>query len=79
MSSSSHFSSNSLLSGSYQGRVLEVICGDEKSNESTSEINNKIIVLIKDQLHTLSLQENVGIFQGALISFEVTETVEWKK
>ena len=73
MSSSSHFSSNSLLSGSYQGRVLEVICGDEKSNESTFEINNKIIVLIKDQLHTLSLQENVGIFQGALISFEVTE------
>jgi hypothetical protein len=37
MSSSSQTSSNSLLSGHCHGRVLEVICKDEKSEEVAPE------------------------------------------
>ena len=73
MSSSSQTSSISLLSGICHGRVLEVISGSEESNGASSEKEKNILVLIKDRLYSLKIHQTDEIFQGVLISFEVTE------
>lgn len=76
MSNSSHTISNSLLSGRCHGRVLEVVCGNEKSEEPTSENHKNIIVLIKDQLYALNYQGDTELSAGSLISFELGENSE---
>ena len=76
MSSSSQTSSNSLLSGHCHGRVLEVICRDEKSQESISENHKNILVLIKDRLFRLNYEGDAELSAGSLISFELGENGE---
>ena len=76
MSNSSQTFSNSLLSGRCHGRVLEVVCGNEKSDESISENHKNIIVLIKDQLYALNYQGDTELSAGSLISFELGENSE---
>ena len=76
MSSSSQTSSNSLLSGHCHGRVLEVICRDEKSQESIAENYKNILVLIKDHLYTLNYVGDTELSAGSLISFELGENGE---
>ena len=76
MSSSSQTSSNSLLSGHCHGRVLEVICRDEKSQESISENHKIILVLIKDRLFRLNYEGDAELSAGSLISFEFGENGE---
>ena len=78
MSSSSQTSSISLLSGICHGRVLEVISGSEESNGASSEKEKNILVLIKDRLYSLKIHQTDEIFQGVLISFEVTENAKVK-
>ena len=79
MFSSSKTFSNSLLSGHCHGRVLEVICRDEKSEESISENQKNILVLIKDRLYALNYEGDTEIFAGSLISFELGENGEVEK
>ena len=73
MSNTSQNSRISLLSGRYHGRVLEVLSRKDKSQVFDSENTKNILVLIKDRLYTLNLQEDAELTEGVLISFEVTE------
>ncbi len=79
MSSSSQTSSNSLLSGHCHGRVLEVICRNEKSQEPISENHKDILVLIKDRLYRLIYEGDTELSAGSLISFELGENGEVEK
>ena len=51
---------DNLPSGNYHGRIIE-----------QSEKSNQIIVLIKDQLFRLIMEETVKLPMGSLISFKV--------
>ncbi len=76
MSSSLQTFSNSLLSTRCHGRVLEVICPNEKLAEAISENNRNILVLIEDKLYSLDYQGNAELSPGSLLSFEIGETGE---
>jgi lysyl-tRNA synthetase class 2 len=76
MSSSLQTFSNSLLSTRCHGRVLEVICPNEKLAEAISENNRNILVLIEDKLYSLDYQGNAELSAGSLISFEIGEKGE---
>ena len=78
MSSYSQTSSNSLLSGHCHGRILEVFCRDEKPQESTSENNKNILVLIQDRLYALNYEGDTELSAGSLISFELGKNGEVK-
>ena len=60
MSGSLQSPCDNLPSGNYHGRVLE-----------QSEKSNQIIVLIKDRLFRLIMEETVKLPMGSLISFKV--------
>ena len=76
MSGSSKIFGNSLLSGNYNGRVIEVSFETEQSQGSSPEYFYSILVLVEDQLLPLSFREKEKIKNGALISFGVTEESE---
>ena len=76
MSGSSKIFGNSLLSGNYNGRVIEVSFETEQSQGSSPEYLYSILVLVEDQLLPLSFREKEKIKNGALISFGVTEESE---
>jgi len=78
MSGSSKIFGNSLLSGNYNGRVIEVSFEAEQSQRSSPEYLYSILVLVEDQLLPLSFREKKNINKGALISFGVTENSEIK-
>ena len=76
MSGSSKIFGNSLLSGNYNGRVIEVSFQTEQSQGSSPEYLYSILVLVEDQLLPLSFREKEKIKKGAFISFGVTEESE---
>ena len=76
MSGSSKIFGNSLLSGNYNGRVIEVSFETEQSQGSSPEYLYSILVLVEDRLLPLSFREKEKIKKGALISFGVTEESE---
>ena len=76
MSESSKILGNSLLSGNYIGRVIEVSFQTEQSQGSSPEYLYDILVLVEDQLLTLSFREKEKIKKGAFISFGVTKESE---
>ena len=69
MSGSSKIFDNSLLSGDYNGRVIEVSFETEQSHGSSPEYLYSILVLVEDRLLPLSFREKEKIKKGALISF----------
>jgi len=76
MSSSLQNLSGSILSGRCYGRVIEVICANEKTEDSSSENYKNILVLIKDRMYTLDYRGDAEILEGFLISFEIGEKGE---
>ena len=76
MSSSLQNLSGSILSGRCYGRVIEVVCANEKTEDSSSENYKNILVLIKDRMYTLDYRGDAEILEGFLISFEIGEKGE---
>jgi len=71
MAKKSRSAGNSLISGAYHGRVLELIQNDKNFEKTSSKKVLNILVLVEDQVYSLKIRKNFEIFEGAFISFNV--------